>query len=331
MPISIPTSKLPPSTREPRNLFIYGRPKVGKSTLASKLPHALHLDLEQGTLSLETQRVEVNSPEQLMEVMDALPSHWRANPFKYLIVDTIDKVEDWSEQLATATYRRLPMGKTFAGISVLELDHGAGYRFLRTAFKDVVNKLLANPMWTTVFLGHVRDKYSDAAAKLGNQVAEADVDLTGKIKSMMCQRMDAIGYAYRDAMGRLRLSFETKDQVNCGCRSPYLAGKVIDFSTPAKTEDWLAVFPDSLSKPLPAPVAAAPAVTPAITPAPKPAAPAPALAKPATAPAPVATPAKPAAPAPAPAPVKPAAAAPAPQPKPAPAAPPATPPLSVKP
>lgn len=273
MPITIPNARQPALTREPRNLFIYSKPKVGKTVLCSKLPNALHVDTEEGTGFVECARVTINSPEEAIELAEKLPAAWRANPFRFLVIDVVDTLEDWSEQIATGNYKRLPMGKNFQGDSVLELDKGAGYRFLREAFKGLVFKFMGNAMWSTIFLGHIRDKYSDANSKLGTQVVEGDVDLTGKIKSIMCARVDAIGYLYRDAAGALKLCFDTKDVINCGNRAPYLAGKTLTFSTPPKSEEWAQLFPDTWNK---APVVpGTPPLTPVVaSPVPAPAAPA---------------------------------------------------------
>src|SRR4029078_9201820 len=124
----------------------------------------------------------------------------------------------WADPIALARYRTLPMGKSFMGSTLRELDRGAGYYYLREAFKGFLNKLMANSQWSTIFIGHVRDKYSDGT-KLGSEVNEVDIDLAGKAKSIMCARMDAIGYVFRDAAGVLKVSFAAKDQVNCGNRS----------------------------------------------------------------------------------------------------------------
>lgn len=282
MPISIPTSKQPPLTREPRNLFLYGRTKVAKSTIASLLPDALHIDMEEGTGFLTTRRVLINTPEELVELVNALEAEYKKAPWKFLVIDTIDKLDDWCDAIATADYRRMPVGKSFGGISVRELDRGAGYFYLREAFKRFLNKLLANQLWKTVFIGHVRDKYSDGTSKLDTQVKEVDVDLAGKTKSIMCARMDAIGYVYRDAAGKLFVSFSTSDQVNCGNRSPYLAGKVVPFSTPAVLKDWVAIYPDTVGALFQAATPAAPSTTstPAAPPVPT------AVPKPAPAPTP---------------------------------------------
>ena len=61
MPLAFPAVKQPPTTREPRNMLLYGRTKVGKSTIASMLPSALHADLEGGTELISTRRVEISS------------------------------------------------------------------------------------------------------------------------------------------------------------------------------------------------------------------------------------------------------------------------------
>lgn len=261
MPLLIPTTRQPATTREPRNILIYSKAKVGKTTACAKLPNALHVDTEFGSSFVECRRVQLTSSADAWELAERLPAIWKEAPFRFLVIDVVDTLEDWAEGIATSYYKSLPMGKNFEGDSVLALDKGAGYRFLREAFKDLVFRFMANAQWSTIFLGHIRDKYSDATSKIGNAVVEGDVDLTGKIKSIMCSRVDAIGYMYRDALGALKVCFDTKDVINCGNRAPYLAGKTLTFSTPPKPEDWAQLFPDTWDKP-PGPVVAPAPVTP---------------------------------------------------------------------
>lgn len=245
---SLPTGKLPPQTREPRNLFLYGRTKVAKTAYTAMLPKALHLDLEHGTLHVPAQRVVISTPQELSDTLDALPGHWQASPFEFLVVDTIDVVDDWADLVALDRYTKLPMGKTFTGTTLRELDRGAGFYHIREAFKGFLTRMLANAMWKTIFLGHIRDKYADAQGKMGTEVKEVDIDLAGKTKSIMCARMDAIGYMYRDTQGALKISFDARDQVNCGCRCPFLTGRTLSFSTPLVWYEWGQIYPDTIAK-----------------------------------------------------------------------------------
>lgn len=60
----------------------------------------------------------------------------------------------------------------------------------------------------------------------GVQVQAANIDLTGKIKSLICANADAIGYMYR--MGNQTIiSFRPNDEVTCGARPEHLKNQDI--------------------------------------------------------------------------------------------------------
>lgn len=44
MAITLPTSKIAAATQDPRNLIIFGAPKVGKTTIVSTLENCLIFD-----------------------------------------------------------------------------------------------------------------------------------------------------------------------------------------------------------------------------------------------------------------------------------------------
>ncbi len=54
----------------------------------------------------------------------------------------------------------------------------------------------------------------------------ANIDLTGKIKSLICANADAIGYMYRKG-NKTILSFKTNDDVTCGARPEHLRNEEI--------------------------------------------------------------------------------------------------------
>ena len=73
----------------PKVLLLYGAPKVGKTTMLSKLDNCLIVDTEKGTNMLEAYVQQVNNREELIQTLkDAMEGH----EFKYIAIDTIDKV-----------------------------------------------------------------------------------------------------------------------------------------------------------------------------------------------------------------------------------------------
>ena len=60
----------------------------------------------------------------------------------------------------------------------------------------------------------------------GELVMSANIDLTGKIKSLICANADAIGYMFRKGTQTI-LSFKSNDEVTCGARPDHLRNKEI--------------------------------------------------------------------------------------------------------
>ena len=109
------------------------------------------------------------------------------------------------------------MGKAFTGNDVRTLPNGAGYLYIRNAFFEVINYVdtLAK---NVILSGHIKDKAVDDK---GEMVMPANIDLTGKIKSLICANADAIGFLYRKG-NQCILSFKSNDEVTCGARPIHL-------------------------------------------------------------------------------------------------------------
>ena len=114
------------------------------------------------------------------------------------------------------------MGKGFQGDNVTTLPNGAGYLYIREAFFQVLDFIdtLAPHI---ILSGHIKDKVVDDK---GEMVMSANIDLTGKIKSLICANADAIGYMYRKG-NKTILNFKTNEEVTCGARPEHLRNQEI--------------------------------------------------------------------------------------------------------
>lgn len=273
MPLTIPTTNVAPTRSEPRTIATYGPEKVGKSTTVAALNAAvpgnlLHIDTHDGVAQLNTRRVCVNTLSEYKELVTAPPGKrnalqeaWHAAPFAFLCMDVLDDLETWALEQANEDYRRMPIGKNFGGASILELDRGLGYGYLRDAFAKLVTPIWGNPLWTTIFLVHQRAKYLDNV--ILPEASSEQLDLTGKVRRIICNKVDAVGHWVKDARGALSLDFRTKEGVICAARYPHLHNAVVPFSYPPKPEEWAKVWPVGWNKAAslpapPVPVTAAP-------------------------------------------------------------------------
>lgn len=241
MSLVLPTKKVAAKSQSPRKLIIYSKPKVGKTSALAELDNALIIDLERGTDFLDAMKVQVNDLTELKQVGQAILD--AGKPYKYIVIDTITKLEDMCLPLALTMYRKTPMGKNFDGTNVLTLPNGAGYLYLREAIDSVV-KYLDTLSERIIYLGHIKLK---SIEKNGKEVTASDLDLTGKIKSMMSADVDAIGMLYREGTKNI-LSFKTTDDVICGARPKHLKNQEVVLSEMDEkgnvTVNWDKVFID---------------------------------------------------------------------------------------
>jgi hypothetical protein len=82
-----------------------------------------------------------------------------------------------------------------------------------------------------IIIGHVKDRA--LKEKAGVDILDTEINLTGKLASIITSYCDAIGYVYRDPFAKdaqgnsqLMISFETiADSINMGARHPHIRGK----------------------------------------------------------------------------------------------------------
>ena len=232
--MELPQVKVKASRKSPKNMIIYGSPKIGKTTVLSQLDNCLIIDLEDGSDMLDALKVKAHSLKDLQAIGAAIMKAGR--PYKYIAIDTISKLEEWCEEYGKQIYIKTPMGKTFEeknpGMSILALPNGAGYLYLRMAYKEWIDKL--NKLAEHVILvGHLKDKMLE---KKGKEVAVKDLDLTGKIKQITCANSDAVGYIFREN-DETMISFDSLEDIAAGSRCEHLKGQTMPMN-------WSKIFID---------------------------------------------------------------------------------------
>ena len=220
MSIVLPTTKVKAERVNPKRLVIYSKPKTGKTTAFAGLDSNLIFDLENGADYVEAIKLKIDSLQELLDAGKAIKAG--GFPYKYVTIDTVTALEDMVMPLAIKLYKNTSMGKNYDGDNVLSLANGAGYLYLRQAFFQVLDFIdtLAPHI---ILSGHIKDKQVDDK---GEMVMAANIDLTGKIKSLICANADAIGYMFRKG-NKTILSFKTSEEVTCGARPEHLRNEEI--------------------------------------------------------------------------------------------------------
>jgi len=176
--------------------------------------------LENGTDYVEAMKVKISNLQELLDAGKAIKE--AGKPYDYVTIDTVTALEEMIMPLAIKLYKQTPMGKNFDGDTVINLPNGAGYLYIRQAFFQVLD-FIDGLAPTIILSGHIKDKQVDDKGEL---VMSANIDLTGKIKSLICAQADAIGYMYRKG-NKTILSFKTNDEVTCGARPEHLRNEEI--------------------------------------------------------------------------------------------------------
>jgi len=222
--INLPTIKTKPKATNPKFLVYFGKPKSGKTTIASMLDNNLITDLEDGTDFLSALVVKATTVEELSEIAKNIKE---ANAEKggfvydYLTIDNGTKLQELIMGLALRLYRETPMGKNYTE-DVRKLPNGAGYLYIREAFFKVIDlyKTLAKHF---ILICHTKDSI---ISKDGKELSEMSIDLIGQLARLVAADADAIGYVYRKKNQTI-INFNGGGDFIVEARQEHLRGKEI--------------------------------------------------------------------------------------------------------
>lgn len=240
--MELPLKKLPALTEDPKNLIIYGSPKVGKTSLLSTLADCIIIDLENGSDYVEALKVKINTLQEFVEFCKAVRE--AGNPYKFAALDTVTALEEFAKPLALAEYKKTAAGKSYEG-DILMAPMGSGYAYLREAIEKLIN-MLNKVVPNIILVGHVKDKAlaTVAGQEMGNI---KDFDLTGKTGRVLAAKSDAIGFIHRDENSNLCISFETNGEAAVGARPKHLANNKIIVAERQEdgtfTSHWERIYP----------------------------------------------------------------------------------------
>ncbi len=250
--MELPKQPLPPVSSNPKILTLYGQRKIGKSTICAKLPNHCFLVVDrggEGNNFINCCRIPITTYDSFMNVTSEIVKQGR--PYKYVILDTVSSFEELCEDDATKEYKSSNAGKNFKGRSVLELvgpDYNPGYLWLRNSYRAAMAKLVQCADHIIV-IAHIADKFlkteTTDKGKKDSFTSGGEIELSGKMRAMLCTASDAIGFVYRtsDQDGirqKIYVSFKTKEHVNMGSNCNHLNNQEFEL------DDWSKIYlPDS--------------------------------------------------------------------------------------
>lgn len=252
--IELPKTEIKADRVNPKTMVIFSQPKMGKTTVISKLDNCLTLDLENGAHFVDILKIDVLAKAKeeskkpiviLKHIINAISAENKklgGFVYKYIAVDTVTALEEIVLPLANNFYKATNMGRNWVGDDVTTLPNGAGYKYTRDALSHVINEL-AELCETLIILGHVKDRLIE---REGKEMPERGLALTGKSSSILCSQVDAVGYLYRDK-NKTIINFAASPNLLAGARSEHLDGQEIVVAESKEgshdiTVDWTKIF-----------------------------------------------------------------------------------------
>lgn len=243
--MELPKERRQPLGTNPLTLIIYSAPKTGKTVICAGLKDGLILELEpNGANFVEGRVLEINKPSEFIEALKLLKDS-KEQVCEHLIIDTITKWDEWSEIVGTFNYMNKPQGQRFNRIddipngtkilhtdarfeSVHELGQGYGYKHSRdvmtTWYDEIVNLIPLGKVKYVIFISHIKDKLIES--RKGDLIESSDLNLTGKVKSIYCSRVDAVGHLYRKGT-QCFLNFDNEHKTISGGRCIHLNSEIL--------------------------------------------------------------------------------------------------------
>jgi GTPase SAR1 family protein len=137
----------------PQKVLIYGVEGIGKSTLASKFPAPVFIDVEDRTAHLDIKRFAPKNFLQVKECINFLLAN--DHGFKTVVLDTADWTEQLVEQHVCTTKNKT---------SIEDFGYGKGYKLVQECVRELLqdlHKLQYKKAMHIVVLAHAKIKRFD--------------------------------------------------------------------------------------------------------------------------------------------------------------------------
>lgn len=210
--------------------FIYGPPKVGKTTFGSKMPGHLLLAFERGYNALPgIKAVDVTTWGEMKQILRELKKPEVKEVYKSIIVDTADVAADACQKYICNQ------------LNIENIGDGGwatnGWAKYKKEFEDTFRSL-TQLGYAVVFLSHEKEK--TIKPQTGGEYQQIGSSMQSSAMAIVENMSDIIGYAHPvvtpDGETKRVLSLRSPDNtIRCGCRFRYIAPE-IEFSYDSLTK-----------------------------------------------------------------------------------------------
>ena len=185
------------------SILVFGRPKIGKTTLTACFPKCHHFMFEQGAKALSIHYRYVEQWNDFAKYLDLV----RKSDFKTITIDVVEKAFDCciDAKLAELDLTEIPSN-----------DYGKTHGIIRQAFMSDMNAAQSIPEVGCVYLSHSIQGNRKTAE--GDEVEDIHPNVPGgKAGEEFLGCVDILGY-YTIYKGRRVLQIEGDDYVYAGHR-----------------------------------------------------------------------------------------------------------------
>lgn len=197
-----------------RTILIYGEPKAGKSTIASRFPKALFLATEKGTGLLPgVQALFCEKWGDIKKAYRELKTDKAKEMYDTIVIDTVDLAYDLCTKSICSREGVEQIGK---------IPYGAGYNMVAEEFDNILRGLI-NQGYGVVLISHAQDKtFTDED---GVEFQKKASTLPNKAMNLVNRAVDMITYAHavenpETGETEVKLTLRGTPRVTAGSRFP---------------------------------------------------------------------------------------------------------------
>ena len=171
------------------SVLLYGEPKSGKTTTASRFPKALVLAFEKGYSAIPgIMAFPINSWGEFKKALSELKTEAAKEMYQTIVIDTADIAYGYCEKYVCAMASDAKNNYE----NIADIPFGKGYKLAQTEFDECIRKILQLD-YGLVLISHAQDKvFTDESGKEYNKIVPT---LDNRAK-LICERTcDIIGYS----------------------------------------------------------------------------------------------------------------------------------------
>lgn len=216
--------------------YLYGQPKVGKTTLGSQMPKPLLLAFERGYNALSgVYAQDITNWSEFRQVVRELKKPEIREKFQTIIVDTADVAANYCEKYVCSQN----------GVDAIgAIPYGQGWTLLKKEFEDSF-RTITQLGYAVLFIAHSKEglfKTQDGAEY--SIIRPSVTDTYNKILENMA---DLYIYMYvdtKDGITERKMKIRSEDNtIRCGSRFKYIASEI-----GANYEDLVKALNDAIDK-----------------------------------------------------------------------------------